>query len=292
MTPSGPALALRKLPVLFEQIRFEHSIFALPFAYLGMVLAARGWPAWEQVFWITVAMVAARTYAMSMNRLIDWREDQNNPRTRHRPLPSGRLKPRDVLLFSVVSVAVMLFAAWMLNPLCLWLSPIAILILGGYTYIKRVSWLYHFAIGIGDGGAPIGGWVAVTGTLAWEPVVLGLAVAVWVAGFDLIYTCQDYKFDLDHRMHSMAAEFGIPAALAASAWCHIATIALLGILGIMTNLGLAYWLGVAIAAGLLLYEHRLVKANDLSKVNMAFFNLNGYIAVIVFVFTVAGLMTR
>jgi 4-hydroxybenzoate polyprenyltransferase len=179
-----------------------------------------------------------------------------------------------------------------LNPLCLWLSPIAIIILGGYTYLKRVSWLYHFAIGIGDGGAPVGGWVAVSGELAWEPVILGLAVAVWVAGFDLIYTCQDYKFDLEYRTHSMAARFGIPVALAASAWCHAATIALLALLGVMTQLGPPYWLGVLAAAALLLYEHRLVKANDLSRLNMAFFNVNGYIAVIVFVFTVAGLLVR
>ncbi|MCX6024568.1 MAG: putative 4-hydroxybenzoate polyprenyltransferase [Chloroflexi bacterium] len=292
MSPSAPPGALNKLGVLFEQIRFEHSIFALPFAYLGMVLAARGWPTLPQIFWITIAMVAARTFAMSMNRVIDWQEDRLNPRTRHRPLPSGRLKPRDVLFFSAAALAVMVFAAWQLNPLCVLLSPVAAVILGGYTYIKRVSWLYHFAIGIGDAGAPIGGWVAVTGSLAWEPILLGLAVAVWVTGFDLIYTCQDYQFDREHRSHSMAKSFGIKAALAASAWCHVATVALLALLGVVTHLGPLYWVGVAGAAGLLLYEHRLVKADDLSRLNMAFFNVNGYIAVLVFVFTVAGLATQ
>ncbi|MBI4497161.1 MAG: UbiA family prenyltransferase [Chloroflexi bacterium] len=279
----------RKFPILLAQVRFEHTIFALPFAYLGMVLAAGGLPTFWQFVWITVAMAAARTYAMSMNRLLDWREDRQNPRTRGRPLPQGRLRPRDVLVFSLASLAVMVFAAAMLNPLCVWLSPIAAVVLGGYTLLKRHSWLYHFAIGIGDGGAPVGGWVAVTGELAWEPIILGLAVAVWVAGFDLIYTCQDFDFDRSYGTHSLASRFGIPAALTVSTWCHVATVALLGVLGVLMGLGVLYWVGLALAAGLLIYEHRLVRADDLSHLNLAFFNVNGYIAVIVFVFTVGGL---
>lgn len=279
----------KKLPILLDQVRFEHTTFALPFAYLGMVLAARGMPTLWQVVWITIAMVGARTYAMSMNRLLDWREDQQNPRTQGRPLPQGRLQPRDVAFFSLASLAVMVFAAAQLNPLCVLLSPIAAIILGGYTLLKRHSWLYHFAIGVGDGGAPIGGWVAVTGELAWEPVLLGAAVAVWVAGFDLIYTCQDFEFDRGFGTQSMASRFGIPAALRASTWCHVAMVVLLAAVGVMSGLGWLYWVGLTIATGLLVYEHRLVSATDLSRVNVAFFAMNGYIAVIVFVFTVGGL---
>src|SRR3970282_1719470 len=182
---------LYKTRILMENVKFEHSIFALPFAYLGMVLAARGLPTLSQFVWITVAMIGARTLAMSVNRLADWPEDARNPRTARRPLPRGLLGPWEVGGAGFASLALMTLAAWQLNTLALQLLPLAVVVLVGYAYTKRFTWMCHFILGLADGGAPFGGWIAVTGTLSWEPLLLCLAVAFWVGGFDLIYACHD-----------------------------------------------------------------------------------------------------
>ena len=274
--------ALHKTRVLMENVKFEHSIFALPFAYLGMVLAARGLPTLHQFVWITVAMISARTLAMSVNRLADWPEDARNPRTMRRPLPQGLLGGWEVAGFAVTSLAILTFAAWQLNTLALQLLPLAVVILVGYNFTKRFTWLCHFILGLADGGAPFGGWIAVTGTLSWEPVLLCLALGFWVGGFDLIYACQDVDFDRANGLYSVPARFGIAVSLTQARIWHALTILLLAIVGILSALSWPYWLGLAVASALLAYEHSLVSPNDLSRLNMAFFNVNGYIAVIVF----------
>ncbi len=280
--------ALYKIRVLMENVKFEHSIFALPFAYLGMVLAARGLPTLHQFVWITVAMVSARTFAMSVNRLADSPEDARNPRTARRPLPQGLLGPWEVAGCAALSFAVLVLAAWQLNPLALMLLPLAAVILVGYAYTKRFTWLCHFILGLADGGAPFGGWIAVTGTLSWEPVILCLAVAFWVGGFDLIYACQDVEFDRSNKLHSVPARFSIATSLTQARLWHAATILLLALVGLMDALSWPYWVGLACAVGLLAYEHSLVSPKDLSRLNMAFFNVNGYIAVLVFAAAALG----
>ncbi len=267
-------------------------MFALPFAYLGMVLAADGLPTWHQVVWITVAMVAARTLAMSLNRVVDWRIDAVNPRTARRPIPSGRLSPGAVWLAALVALLLLALSAWMLNDLCLKLLPIALVFLVGYHHTKRFTPLCHFVLGIADGGAPVGGWVAVSGTLEWPAIWLGVAVALWVAGFDLLYACQDLEFDRAHHLHSIPADYGIPAALRLAAASHALTIACLVVVGLLLGLGPIYWVGCIVAAALLAYEHSLVRPDDLSKLNAAFFNVNGYLSVAVFAFTFVAVLLR
>jgi len=281
---------MRKIKLFFELVKFEHTIFALPFAYLGMILAARGWPTAAQLGWITLAMIGARTLAMSLNRLIDWQQDAANPRTTNRPLPRGLLHGGEVVLLSLVSVVVFLFSAWQLNDLCLKLAPVAILVLGIYSYTKRFTWLSHWVLGLADGIAPVGGWLAVTGRFSLEPIILGLAVGTWICGFDLIYACQDVEFDRSHGLYSIPANFSVGAALALSRLMHSLTAALLVLIGVMMSLSWPYWVGWAAAVALLTYEQSLVHPHDLSNVNLAFFNVNGYIAAIVFVFTAAAVL--
>ncbi|MBI2885593.1 MAG: UbiA family prenyltransferase [Chloroflexi bacterium] len=273
---------LGKLPLLLENIRFEQSIFTLPFAYLGMVLAARGLPTAEQFLWITVAMFGARSYGMSMNRLVDLELDRRNPRASVRPLPSGRLTLRDTVLFTMATVALLLLAAWQLNPLCLALAPVALAVLSLYSYVKRVSWLTHGVLGLSLGGAPVGGWIGVTGQLAWEPALLGLTVLTWAAGFDIIYACGDTAEDRALGIHTLPADLGIAIALVVSALCHVTTVGLLVALGHVLALSWPYWLGVLVAALLLAYEHSLLRPTDLSRLNVAFFRVNGLISVLVF----------
>ena len=271
-----------------DAIKFEHTVFALPFAYMAMVLAADGWPGWPTVLWVTLAMAGARTLAMSVNRLVDRFIDAANPRTARRHLPAGLLAPWQVAAAAVVAGALLLLSAWMLNPLCLALAPLAVLFLVGYSYTKRFTWLSHWILGFTDGIAAAGGWIAVRAAFAPPVYVLWFALTVWIAGFDLIYACQDVEFDRQHRLHSVPARFGIPAALATARACHALTVAAFALLGVMMGLGWLYWLGVAVVAGLLVYEHSLVSANDLSRLDIAFFNVNGYIAVILLLAVLAG----
>jgi len=227
---------------------------------------------------------------MSANRLIDREIDARNPRTMNRPLPRGAIAPWQVLAIAVVSGAVLLVAAWQLNDLCLKLAPLAIGVLAAYPYAKRFTWLSHWWLGVADGLAPVGGWFAVRPEVTFEVLLLGFAVATWVAGFDLIYACQDAEVDRKQGLYSVAARFGVPASLRLSAAMHAATaVALLGV-GVLLGLGILYYVGWLCAVGLLVHEHALVSPGDLSRLNAAFFNVNGYIAVIVFAFTFASVV--
>jgi 4-hydroxybenzoate polyprenyltransferase len=279
---------LKALRHFLDAIKFEHTVFALPFAYVAMVLAADGWPGWRVVIWVTLAMAGARTLAMSVNRLADRFIDAANPRTARRHLPSGLLTPAQVTMAAVLSAALLLLSAWMLNPLCLMLSPLAVLFLVGYSYTKRFTWLSHWILGFTDGIAAAGGWIAVRAAFDPPVYVLWLALTVWIAGFDLIYACQDVEFDRRHGLHSMPARFGIPAALTTARGCHLLTVAAFVALGWMMGLGVLYWAGVLVVAALLIYEHSLVSPADLSRLDVAFFNVNGYIAVILFFAVIGG----
>jgi len=279
----------RRVFLLLDSIKFEHSIFALPFAYLGMVLAARGFPSWEKIFWITVAMVGARTLAMATNRIVDAHYDALNPRTAGRAIPKGVLSPAEMGAMAAAGLVAMFLAAWMLNPLCFRLAPLAVVVLVGYSWTKRFTWMSHAVLGLADGLAPAGGWIAVSGSMDLPAILLTMAVALWIGGFDLIYACQDVDFDRRFRLHSVPARFGIAAALRASAVAHVLTVLVLALVGAMLGLGLLYWAGLAVSSALLAYEHYLVRPDDLSKLSVAFFNVNGYVAVIVFAFTVGGL---
>jgi len=280
---------LRQISLFFNMIKFEHTVFALPFAYLGMVLAAGGWPSWWQFFWISVAMVAARTAAMAANRLIDRDLDARNPRTAGRALPQKRISPIKIAGAIVVSVAVLIIAAWQLNPLALALSPLAVLFLIGYSYTKRFTCLSHFILGFTDGIAPVGAWIAVRGRFDPPVFVLWFAVTVWIAGFDLIYACQDAGFDRAEGVHAIPALFGIATTLRLAQACHVLTALSLAVLGLEMGLGIVYWIGWLIVVGLLIYEHSLVRPDDLSRVDVAFFTVNGYISVIAFVATLVAL---
>ena len=271
-----------------DAIKFEHTVFALPFAYVAMVLAADGWPDVRIVGWVTLAMVSGRTLAMSVNRLADRWFDARNPRTRGRHLPAGLLTPAQVTTAAVAAGAAFLASAWMLNPLCLALSPLAILFLVGYSYTKRFTWLSHWILGFTDGIAAAGGWIAVRGGFDPPVFVLWFALTVWIAGFDLIYACQDVEFDRAEGLHSVPARFGVAAALHIAKVCHVLTIAAFAALGVLMGLGFLYWAGVTMVAGLLVYEHSLVSPSDLSRLDVAFFNINGYIAVILFAAVLAG----
>jgi len=279
-----------------QMIRFEHTIFALPFAYMGMVLAWGSWDEanWWDFLWITVAMAAARTAAMALNRYIDRFIDAGNPRTANRPIQTGTISATTVLLWAVLSLLLLGVAAWMLNPLAFLLFPGAVIFLVGYAYTKRFTWLCHYILGFTDGLAPAGAWVAVRGSLfttedlpAW---LLLAAVTFWIGGFDVLYACQDVEFDRESGLHSIPARFGIPAALRIAALSHILTVALMIALALVATLAWPYWLGLVIMTALLVYEHSLVRPDDLSKVDIAFFNINGYISVVVFVGTLAAVL--
>ncbi len=280
---------MRELKTLLDNIKFEHTIFALPFAYLGMVLAANGLPTLHQFIWITVAMASARTLAMSLNRLIDRELDARNPRTMNRPLPSGLISPRAVALIVLVAFVVFEFAAWQLNTLCLVLSVPALVFLVGYHYVKRVTWATHWILGFTDGIAAAGGWVAVRASVDPLALLLWFVVIVWMAGFDLIYACQDVEVDRSEGLYSVPSRFGIPTALTLARANHAITVIALAAVGVVAGLGWVYWIGWLAVAALLAYENSIVKPNDLSRLNLAFFNVNGYISVLVFVSALLGL---
>lgn len=281
---------MRQIIILLDNIRFEHTIFALPFAYLGMVLAARGLPTLHQFVWITIAMASARTLAMSLNRLIDRELDARNPRTMNRPLPRGAISPGAVASISFAAFIIFEFAAWQLNWLCFVLSPLALIFLVGYHYAKRFTWFTHWILGFTDGIAAAGGWVAVRASLDPLALLLWFVVIVWMAGFDLIYACQDVDVDRRDGLYSVPAKFGIATALTLARVQHALTVVALAAVGIVAQLGIAFWVGVVIVAILLAYENAIVKPNDLSRVNLAFFNVNGYISVIVFASALFGLI--
>src|SRR5437879_1927726 len=254
-----------------------------------MVLAAGGWPAGWTVGWATAAMVGARTCAMATNRVVDRFIAARNPRTAQRHLPTGSLRVDELQLLAAAGAVLMFIAAAMLNSLCLALAPLALAFLIGYSYTKRFTWTSHWILGFTDGIAAAGGWIAVRARFDAPVLVLWFALTVWIAGFDLIYACQDVAFDRAHGLHSVPARFGIAAALRTARICHALTAAAFALLGVMLALGPLFWVGWLVVVALLVYEHSLVSPGDLSRLDVAFFNVNGYIAVIVLASVVGGL---
>lgn len=285
-----PPAAWERLRVILEMIKFEHTVFALPFAMMSAVLAAHGFPSGRVTLWILLAMVGARSSAMAFNRLVDQEFDRRNPRTATRALPAGLLTPAQVWTFVLSTTALFVFAAWQLNPLALMLSPVALLVIWGYSYTKRFTSFCHVVLGLAIGIAPPGAWIAVRGTLDWAPVLLTAAVMLWVGGFDVIYACQDAEFDRSLGLQSLPARLGVGGALNVSRVMHAITVVLLALLPQLVPLGLIYYTGVVAVAALLVYEQSLVKAHDLSRVNAAFFTVNGFVSIGLFLFTLADVL--
>jgi 4-hydroxybenzoate polyprenyltransferase len=271
-------------------VKIEHTVFALPFAYVGALLAVHDVPSAHDLFWVTVAMVGARSLAMALNRLIDAEIDAANPRTAMREIPAGHLTRAAVLLFIAVSLVVFVAAVWQLDPLVRWLFPIPVVAFVIYPYLKRVTWLCHFWLGAVDGLAPIGAWAAIRGSLPWQAWALGGAVAAWVAGFDCFYALFDQQVDREQGLHSIAVRFGEKGAIAGARLMHVLTVALLAIAGLGLPVGWAYWLGVLVVAVLLGYEQSLVKPGDLRRLDAAFFTMNGVISVAFAVFVLVDVL--
>ena len=287
-TKAGP-LFLDRLAAILRDIKVEHTVFALPFAFMGAALAERSFPTAAKTALILLAMVGARSAAMAFNRLVDASLDAKNPRTKTRALPSGAVKKREVALFVAVSVALFLLAARLLNPLSFRLAPIALLVILGYSFTKRFTRLTHLFLGLSLGLTPAAGYIAVKGSIAAAPVVLGAGVIFWVAGFDIIYACLDYDFDRKTGVHSIPGCIGVGPGLRVAALFHgLATLLFLAT-GIVASLGLAYYLGVGIVALCLLYEHSIVSPKDLGRVNTAFFTVNGVVSLVLFASTLLAL---
>ena len=288
---SSSLSAIGSVVVFGRMIKLSHSVFALPFAMAGVALAARshGIEA-QQLVWIVIAMVTARSAAMGFNRLADRAMDGKNPRTWDRALPKGRIAPRAVAVIVGACCALFVFSAYQLNELCLKLSPVALLVILSYSYFKRFTWVTHLVLGLALGIAPVGAWIAVTG--AFDPAMLWLSAAVltWVAGFDIIYACQDYEFDVAQGVHSIPRRFGIRPALVAARLLHAATVVFLLAVHQVFDLHALYLCGTVMATGMLVYEHTLVKPDDLSKIDVAFFNANGVVSVVYFVFLLGDIL--
>ena len=279
------------LPTRYARlVKIEHTVFALPFAYVGAFLAVHGVPSAHDLFWITLAMVGARSLAMALNRLIDARLDAANPRTAARELPSGALSTKDVLMFCASALALYAVSVWQLDPLVRWLSPIPVAAFVVYPYLKRFTWLCHLWLGAVDGLAPVGAWAAIKGDLPWQAWALGAAVAAWVAGFDLFYALFDVDVDRSQGLHSWATRFGERGAFAGARALHLVTIVLLVAAGVGLHVGILYWAGVVIVAALLLYEHSLVRPGDVRRLDAAFFTMNGVISVAFFAFVLADVL--
>jgi 4-hydroxybenzoate polyprenyltransferase len=272
-------------------VKLEHTVFALPFAYVGAFLALDEVPSAAQIVWVTLAMVGARSFAMAVNRLIDAGIDARNPRTAGRELPQGTLRPWQVAVFCAVSLAVFLLAVFNLDPIVRWLWPIPVAMFVVYPYLKRVTWLSHAWLGATLGLAPVGGWVAMTGELPLAAWLLGGAVAAWVAGFDLLYAIFDIEIDRAQSLHSFPASFGVGATFWGARVLHVATLLLLAWAGADLGAGVFYWLGVAAVAGLLAYEHAIVSPGDLRRLDTAFFTLNGVISIVFFCFVLLDVAT-
>jgi 4-hydroxybenzoate polyprenyltransferase len=283
------AQGVHQTKVILEMIKFEHTIFMLPFALMATVLAARGhWPLfWHKLPWIVLAMVGARSSAMAFNRIVDTRYDALNPRTARRALPAGLLTTGQVAVFTVIAAALLVGAAAMLNPLALTLSPVALVLALGYSYTKRFTPFSHFFLGLALAVAPVGAWIAVTGRIEAPALWLGGAVICWLFGFDILYALQDTEFDRANGLRSIPAWLGNAQALAVSRVGHVVMVGLLAMVGVSAHLGVIYFIAVILVAALIAYEQSLVKSDDLSRLDMAFFTLNGYISVGLFVLTLA-----
>jgi 4-hydroxybenzoate polyprenyltransferase len=282
---------LGKAALYLRMIKFSHSVFALPFALTSAFIAAGGFPRGRTLFWIVMAMVSARTTAMGLNRIIDRKIDRENPRTAGRELPTGKIRLWETALFVAIAIVVFVSTAYMLNPLCFRLSGVALFFLFLYSFTKRFTWASHFVLGITISAAPVGAWIAVTGGFDPRVLLLGLSVVFWLAGFDILYAFQDIEFDRRYGLYSIPAIFGIATSLWISRACHFFTWILLVFSGISFGMASPFYIGVALAGLLLLYEHSLVRPDDLRKLNKAFFDMNGYISITVFFFTVISYVT-
>ena len=281
-----------RLKIFLEMIKFPHTVFALPFAFTGAVLAANGFPSGAQALWIAVAMVGARTAAMGLNRLIDAEIDARNPRTSGRAIPAGRLGKGTVVLLIAFSIVLFVFAASRLNMLCFYLSPVALVLLISYSYCKRFTSLSHLVLGLCLAAAPVGAWIAITGSLEFPALLLGAGVLFWVAGFDILYALQDLDFDRSSGLHSIPARLGISGSLRMARLFHLVLPSMLVALYFMLNLGILFLFGLLIAVVMLCYEHWLLRDADLAKLDAAFFTMNGYISVALFVFTLSDILSR
>jgi 4-hydroxybenzoate polyprenyltransferase len=272
-------------------VKLEHTLFALPFAYVGAFLAVDGVPSGHDLLWITLAMVGARSLAMGLNRLIDSGIDARNPRTAGRELPRGLLSPVHVLVFCAASLALFLAAVYQLDPIVRWLWPIPVVGFVVYPYLKRWTWLCHLWLGVVDGLAPVGAWVAIRGDLPWRAWALGGAVATWVAGFDLFYSLFDVEVDQAQGLHSWATRFGETSVFSGARALHLVTVGLLVAAGLGLSVGALYWLGVGAVAVLLTYEHTLVRPGDLRRLDAAFFTMNGVISIVFFAFVLGDVLS-
>ncbi|MBI2865555.1 MAG: UbiA family prenyltransferase [Chloroflexi bacterium] len=286
---------VKKLGLIWENAKFSRIIFVLPFAYIGMFLAAwslspRRAPTLAEFVWITLAMASARTLTLSLNRIVDKELDSRHPVERFRPVPAGLLSVWEVLAVVFVCLMLLLFSAWQLNELSLKLAPIAVVLLVGYNYTKYFTWACNFGVGLTQACGPVGAWIGVTGKLSWEPVVLGLIVFFWGNGFDLMQTCRDVDFDRSQGTHSFAVRFGVATTLSWSSLMHVVAAALLLMLGIALSLGWPYWVGIVGGGVILLYQHLIVHPTDLSRINFAWVDLNGYFSIIVMLFTLGALV--
>lgn len=274
-----------KIKIFLEMIKFEHTVFALPFAYIGALLVGKEVPSGMDLLWITLAMVGARTAAMSLNRIIDRHIDAQNPRTANRAIPKGLLSVAEVWLYVVLSLLLLLVATLNLSELAFKLFPVAVLALVVYPYTKRFTWACHLVLGATLALAPLGAWIAISGSFAPAAVLLGAGVMFWVAGFDIIYACDDYDFDRKNGIYSIPACFGISKALKISSMFHVIAPIIFLAVGIILDLGWFYFAGVVTAVLILFYEHSLVKPHDLSRGGVAFFTMNGILSMVMFVFT-------
>lgn len=279
-----------KLKAHLDNIALSHSVFALPFAYMGAFLAAGAVPTGHDLFWITLAMVGARSAALALNNYIDLKYDKIHPRFTERPMVTGKVKPWEAIAIIVVCLVLFLLAAAQLQPLCLKLWPLALLPLAAYPYMKRFSWTCHLVLGLALAAAPVGAWIAVSGDISFAVLFLGLAVGVWIAGFDVIYGCQDVAFDKVHGLHSMPVRFGVPGALRLAKLMHVISVGGFALVGILLQLHYVYYLGVMLAGIVLIYQHSIVSAADLSKVTQRYFMRNGLVGILIFLFTIIALL--
>lgn len=281
---------MNKLKAHLDNIALSHSVFALPFAYMGAFLASGGIPSAHDLLWVTLAMIGARSAALALNNYIDLKYDRLHPRFTRRPMVTGKVKPWEALVLIIVSLLVFLLATAQLQPICLTLWPLALIPFVIYPYMKRISWTCHLVLGLALAIAPIGAWVAVRGDISAAVLFLGLSVGVWIAGFDVIYGCQDVAFDKAHGLNSMAVRFGVQGALRLSRFMHAVSIAGFAAVGILLNLPLIYYIGVALAAVVLVYQHSIVSPDDLSQVTQRYFMRNGLVSILLFAFTVTSLL--
>ncbi|MFF9080236.1 menaquinone biosynthesis prenyltransferase MqnP [Streptomyces rubiginosohelvolus] len=291
----GPGPSSSKVKAFLRLVMIEHSVFALPFAYIAALTAMfqlDGTIHWGVLLLVTLAMVGLRTFAMAANRIIDREIDARNPRTAGRELVTGAVSVKSAWTGAIVALAVFLGAAALLNPLCLVLAPVAVVPMVVYPYGKRFTNFPHAILGLAQAIGPVGAWLAVTGCWSWDAVILGLAVGIWIGGFDLIFACQDVQADRAHGVLSFPARFGIPASLWGARVCHAVTTGLLVWFGLATDAEVFYWIGMVIVAVAFVYEHRVVRPNDLSRLNRAFFSVNGFIGIALFACALLDLLAR